>query len=101
VNADQGQERLAELEAEATLLLGRVRTACDAGDLDEVVRLYRRAAELKLDLLAVRHLTARQARLQQRQYGSNPTLEAAEHRLAELLAALGVEPAPGMRRVFG
>jgi hypothetical protein len=101
VNADQAQEHLEALEAEATLLLGRIRTLADAGELDAVIALYRRIPELRLELLATRHVTARLARKAQRTYGSSPDLERAEHRLAELLATLGVEVEPGLRRIFG
>ena len=95
-------DRLAALEAEATLMLSRIRTACDTNNLDETIRLYRRIPELRLELLACRHLIARQGRITSRQYGgSNPGLESAELKLAELLALLGVEMEPGMRRVFG
>jgi hypothetical protein len=101
VTAEEAQERLEALEAEAVLLLGRIRTLADAGELDGVIALYRRIPELRLELAATRHVTARLARKAQRTYGSSPDLERAEHRLAELLATLNVPVDPALARVFG
>ena len=98
---DAATDRQGSLEAEAVLLKGRIRTAADAGDLDETVRLYRRIGELRLELLAVRHVVARLTRHETRQYGYNSALTAAEHLLDVELATLGVQPDPGMRQVFG
>jgi hypothetical protein len=99
VNA--AEDRLGALEAEATLLRMRIRGAADAGNVDETVRLYRRVGELRLELLAVRHVVARVARREHRHYGENTALNTAEHLLDIELARLGVEPDPAIRRVFG
>jgi hypothetical protein len=97
----EATERRAVLEAEAVLLLGRIRTAADAGNVDETIRLHKRIGELRLELLGARYVVARQARKAQRTYGYSPDLERSEHALAELLATLGVDPGEGLRRVFG
>jgi hypothetical protein len=73
----------------------------DAGDIDIVTDLYRRAGELRLDLMAARMTVARVTRREQRAWGENTALTRAEHTLAELLATLGVEADPGSRRLFG
>jgi hypothetical protein len=95
------EDRLAGLEAEATLARMRIREAADRGDTDATIALYRRIGELRLELLAVRHVIARRSRREQRSYGENPGLAAVEHRLDIELATLGVQPDEAMRRVFG
>ena len=101
LQSSAAEDRLAELEAEATLLRMRIRTAADADNVDETIRLYRRVGELRLELLAARHAVARVARLATRQYGSNPGLETAEHLLDVELARLGIPQDQAMRNVFG
>jgi hypothetical protein len=101
VNAAEASQHLAGLESEAILLRGRIRTAADAGDLDETVRLYERAGTLRRELLATRHVVARVTRQEHRHGGPSSALETAEHLLDVELARLGVEPDPGLKRVFG
>jgi hypothetical protein len=101
VNAAEAQDHLATLEAEATLLRSRIRTLADAGELVEVTRLYGRIGELRLELLAARHVVARVMRQTTRQYGQNTALDTAEHLLSVELAALGVEPDQAVRRLLG
>jgi hypothetical protein len=95
------EDRLAELEAEATLLRSRIRTAADADNVDETIRLYHRIGSLRVELLAARHTVARVARQATRQYGSNPGLDTAEHLLDVELARLGIPQDQAMRRIFG
>jgi hypothetical protein len=99
VNA--AEDRLAALEAEATLLRMRIRDAADTGDLDAVIALYRRIPELRLELAATRHTVARLVRQTTRQYGENTAINRAEHLLDVELATLGIEPERAMRNVFG
>lgn len=101
VNAAEAQDHLATLEAEATLLRSRIRTLADAGELVEVTRLYRRIGELRLELLAARHVVDRVVRRTTRQYGQNTALDTGEHLLSVELAALGVEPDQAVRRLLG
>jgi hypothetical protein len=95
------EDRLGELEAEVILLKGRIRAAADAGNIDETVRLYRRIGELQEELLAVRHVVARTVWREHRHHGESTALNTAEHLLAVELARLGVEPDPGLKRIFG
>jgi hypothetical protein len=95
------EDRLVGLQAEATLLRGRIRSSADAGDLAAVTEHYRRIPSLRLDLQAARMTVARLTRQEHRVYGENTELNRCEHTLAELLASLGVEPDPGLKRIFG
>jgi hypothetical protein len=95
------EDKLASLEAEATLLRMRIREAADLGDTDATIALYRRVGELRLELLAARHVIARRSRQEQRSYGENPGLNTAEHLLDVELARLGVPQDQTMRSVFG
>jgi hypothetical protein len=97
----EAEDRLAALEAEVTLMRSRIRTLADAGETDQVIRLYRRIEALRVELDAVRMVVARRVRIETRQMGYNSALDVAEHRLAERLALLGVPEDPAMRRVFG
>jgi hypothetical protein len=95
------EDHLGALEAEAMMLRSRIRTLADAGELDDVMRLYRRIPELRLELLAARHVVARTNRRERRYYGENPELNRAEHALAIELNSLGVETPPELRQVLG
>lgn len=95
------EDRLATLEAEAMLLKGRIRTLADAGELDDVMVLYRRIPVLRLELEAARYVVARTNRRLQRNYGENTYLNRAEHALAIELNTLGVEIDPALRGVLG
>jgi hypothetical protein len=95
------EDRLASLEAEAHLVRMRVRTAADAGDLDETIRLYHRIASLRRELLAARHVVVRLTRREHRHRGEATALNTAEHLLDIELARLGVEPDPALKRIFG
>jgi hypothetical protein len=94
-------DRLAELEAQAVLLRSRIRAAADAGNVDEVERLYLTIPQLRLRLLAARHTLARVTRKTTKQYGENHGLNTCEHLLDIELATLGITPEQAMRNVFG
>jgi hypothetical protein len=95
------EDRLLGLEAEATLLKGRIRTAADNGNLDAVTEHYRRIDTLRLDLLAARHTVVRLTRKEHRHHGEATALNVCEHHLAIELARLGIQPDPAMQRIFG
>lgn len=95
------EDRLAGLEAEATLLKGRIRRDADAGNLDAVTEHYQRIDTLRLDLLAARYTVVRLTRKEHRHHGEATALNTVEHHLAIELARLGVEPDPGLKRIFG
>jgi hypothetical protein len=95
------EDRLLGLEAEAVHLRHRIREAADRGDTDATIALYQRIPELRLALLAARHVIARRSRREQRSYGQSPGMDRAEHLLDVELATLGVQTDESMRRVFG
>ena len=95
------EDRLADLEAEARLLKGRIRERADTGEVLEVEALYRRIPQLRLELEAARYVVARVTRKQQRHFGHNSALDTAEHHLAVELATLNVPIPDELRGVLG